>query len=139
MTLDDLHGWGISVLALNGQSFDLSTASGKLMGTIIAGMAEFERDLIKERVKAGLARAKATIDKDGYFITKTGKKRKKLGRKSGYGPSDKRVNKVLELAEEDLSYRLIGRNLGLSKNTVMGIIKGGSIGPAQMRPHQPPG
>ena len=139
MTLDDLHGWGISVLALNGQSFDLSTASGKLMGTIIAGMAEFERDLIKERVKAGLARAKATIDKDGYFITKTGKKRKKLGRKSGYGPSDKRVNKVLELAEEGLSYRLIGRNLGLSKNTVMGIIKGGSIGPAQMRPHQPPG
>jgi DNA invertase Pin-like site-specific DNA recombinase len=31
-------------------SFDLSTASGKLMRTIMAGLAEFERDLIHERV-----------------------------------------------------------------------------------------
>ena len=49
-TLDDLHGWKVSVLAQTGFSFDLSTASGKLMRTIIAGLAEFERDLIRERV-----------------------------------------------------------------------------------------
>ena len=40
----------VSVLAQTGLSFDLSTASGKLMRTMMAGLAEFERDLIRERV-----------------------------------------------------------------------------------------
>jgi resolvase-like protein len=52
-TLDDLHSWKVSVLAQTGLSFDLSTASGKLMRTIMAGLAEFERDLIRDRVKSG--------------------------------------------------------------------------------------
>jgi len=47
-TLDDLHSWKVSVLAQTGLSFDLSTASGKLMRTIMAGLTEFERDLIRE-------------------------------------------------------------------------------------------
>ena len=50
-TLDDVHSWKVSVLAQTGLSFDLSTASGKLMGTIMAGLAEF--------VVSGLAAAKA--------------------------------------------------------------------------------
>ena len=59
-TLDDLHGWKVSILAQTGLSFDLSTASGKQMRTIMAGLAEFfERDLIRERVKSGLASARA--------------------------------------------------------------------------------
>ena len=58
-TLDDLHSWKVSVLAQTGLTFDLSTSSGKLMRTIMAGLAEFERDLIRERVKSGLAAAKA--------------------------------------------------------------------------------
>jgi hypothetical protein len=77
----------------------------------------------RERVKSGLARVKATIDKNGYFITKSGKERKKLGRKAGYRPSDKHTKKVLEPAKDGPSYRLIGRNLGLSKNTVMQIVQ----------------
>ena len=108
-TLDDLHSWKVSVLAQTGLSFDLSTASGKLMRTIMAGLAEFERDLIRERVKSGLAAAKAR----GVV----------LGRQEGQRPSDKKAKKVLKLHEDGLSYRLIGRNVGLSKNTVMGIIR----------------
>lgn len=108
-TLDDLHSWKVSVLAQTGLSFDLSTASGKLMRTIMAGLAEFERDLIRERVKSGLAAAKAR----GVA----------LGRQIGQRPSDKKAKKVLQLHEEGLSYRLIGRNVGLSKNTVMEIIR----------------
>ena len=108
-TLDDLHSWKVSVLAQTGLSFDLSTASGKLMRTIMAGLAEFERDLIRERVKSGLAAAKAR----GVV----------LGRQEGQRPSDKKAKKVLELHGEGLSYRLIGRNVGLSKNTVMDIVR----------------
>jgi putative DNA-invertase from lambdoid prophage Rac len=108
-TLDDLHGWKVSILAQTGLSFDLSTASGKLMRTIMAGLAEFERDLIRERVKSGLASARS--------------RGVKLGRQVGQRPSDKKAKKVLALHEEGLSYRLIGRNVGLSKNTVMDIVK----------------
>jgi putative DNA-invertase from lambdoid prophage Rac len=108
-TLDDLHGWKVSVLAQTGLSFDLSTASGKLMRTIMAGLAEFERDLIRERVKSGLAAARAR----GVV----------LGRQEGQRPSDKKAKRVLSMHKEGLSYRLIGRNLGLSKNTVMEIVR----------------
>jgi putative DNA-invertase from lambdoid prophage Rac len=108
-TLDDLHSWKVSVLAQTGLSFDLSTSSGKLMRTIMAGLAQFERDLIRERVKSGLAAAKSR----GVA----------LGRQVGQRPSDKKAKKVLQLHSEGLSYRLIGRNVGLSKNTVMDIVR----------------
>ena len=55
----DVHGWKVSVLAQTGFSFDLSTSSGKLMRTIMAGLAEFERDPIRGRAKSGLAAARA--------------------------------------------------------------------------------
>jgi DNA invertase Pin-like site-specific DNA recombinase len=42
-------------------SFDLSTARGKLMRTIHADLAEFERDLIREWVKSGLAGESAAL------------------------------------------------------------------------------
>jgi putative DNA-invertase from lambdoid prophage Rac len=108
-TLDDLHGWKVSVLAQNGLSFDLSTSTGKLMWTIMAGLAEFERDLIRDRVKSGLAAARA--------------RGVKLGRQHGQRPSDKKAKRVLAMHKEGLSYRLIGRNVGLSKNTVMEIVR----------------
>ena len=108
-TLDDLHGWKVSVLAQTGLSYDLGTASCKLMRAIMAGLADFERDLIRERVKSGLQAAKAR----GVV----------LGRKEGQRPSDKKANKVLDLHRDGLSYRLIGRNVGLSKNTVMEIVR----------------
>ena len=108
-TLDNLHSWKVSVLAQTGLTFDLSTASGKLMRTIMAGLAEFERDLIRERVKSGLAGAKA--------------RGVKLGRQQGQRPSDKKAKRVLGLHDDGLSYRLIARNVGLSKNTVMEIVR----------------
>jgi len=60
-------------------------------------------------VKSGLASARA--------------RGVKLGRQLGHRPSDEKAKKVLFLHKEGLSYRLIGRNLGLSKNTVMEIVK----------------
>src|SRR5215471_6874570 len=87
-TLDDLHSWKVSVLAQTGLSFDLNTASGKLMRTIMAGLAEFERDLIREQVKSGLAAALA--------------RGVRLGRQHGQRPSDKKAKKVVGLHAEIL-------------------------------------
>ena len=45
-----------------------------------------------------------------------------LGRQVGQRPSDKKAKKVRAM-RDGLSYRLIGRNVGLSKNTVMEIVR----------------
>jgi DNA invertase Pin-like site-specific DNA recombinase len=111
-TLDDIHSWRVSVLAQTGLSFDLSTVSAKLMRTIMAGLSEFELDLIREWVKSGLAAARAR----GIA----------LGRQIGQRPSDKKARRVLGMHADGLSYRLIARNVGLSKNTVMTIVKRGA-------------
>jgi len=56
--LADLESLGVSFVSLK-DNLDLSTPSGRLMFQIIGAMAEFERSLIQERVKAGLRNARA--------------------------------------------------------------------------------
>lgn len=58
MTLADLESLGIAFVSLR-DGFDLSTPSGRLMFQIIGAMGEFERNLIRERVKAGMAHARS--------------------------------------------------------------------------------
>ncbi|WP_343529088.1 recombinase family protein [Sphingomonas sp.] len=53
------RGIGLKVLAGEGASIDTATANGRLVFAIFAGLAEFERELIVERTKAGLAAARA--------------------------------------------------------------------------------
>jgi DNA invertase Pin-like site-specific DNA recombinase len=59
--VDDLHkrGVGFKVLAGAGAAIDTTTPAGKLVFGIFAALAEFERDLIVERTRAGIAAAKA--------------------------------------------------------------------------------
>ena len=54
--LDDLHSNGVD-LYLHQQAIDTTTPSGKAMFQMTGVFAEFERAMIRERVKAGLARA----------------------------------------------------------------------------------
>ncbi len=115
-TLKQLETWRVSVIAMNGLAFDLATPHGRMLATIIAGIAEFERELIQERVRSGLAAAKA--------------RGKRLGRQPGQRPkSDRLAPKVLALVAKGRSYRLIGRELGLSKNTVAEIVKRARLRP----------
>ena len=115
-TLKQLETWRVSVIAMNGLAFDLATPHGRMLATIIAGIEEFERELIQERVRSGLAAAKA--------------RGKRLGRQPGQRPkSDRLAPKVLALVAKGRSYRLIGRELGLSKNTVAEIVKRARLRP----------
>lgn len=50
---------GLEVLAGEGASINTTTANGRLVFTIFAGLTEFERELIVERTKIGLAAARA--------------------------------------------------------------------------------
>jgi DNA invertase Pin-like site-specific DNA recombinase len=97
-TLDLLH----TLREMNGLAFDLSTPHGRMMATIIAGIAEFERELIQDRIRSGIAAAKA--------------RGKRPGRPPGQRPkSDRLAPKVLALVAAGRSYRLISRELGSAK------------------------
>ncbi|WP_375263765.1 recombinase family protein [Palleronia sp.] len=108
-TLDQLASWNVSLIAESGIDLDLRSAGGKMMVTLLAGFAEFERDLTSERIRSGLARAKNSG--------------KTLGRPRGINPSDKYANDVLAAVAAGKSYRWIARDLQISKNTVMAIVK----------------
>ena len=59
------RGIGLRVLTGQGAAIDTTTPAGKLVFGIFASLAEFERDLISERTRAGLASARARGRKGG--------------------------------------------------------------------------
>ena len=109
-SLRELERWGVSVIAMSGLTFDLGSPHGRMMATLLSGIAEFERDLISERVRSGLAAAKA--------------RGKRLGRRPGHRPkSDGLAPRVLASVADGRSYRWIARDVGIGKNTVAEIVK----------------
>jgi putative DNA-invertase from lambdoid prophage Rac len=109
-TLHDLQSWNVSLIAQTGLQFDLQTPQGKLVASLIAALAEFERDLLRERVRSGMAAAKA---RGRIFGRRPGQRVK----------SDRLAPKVLTMVGEGVSYRTIGKQLNLNKNTVNAIVK----------------
>lgn len=56
--IEQLEGWKASLICVD-QPIETQSAAGRLMITILGAMAEFERELIRERVRDGMERAKA--------------------------------------------------------------------------------
>jgi len=109
-TLQELHSWHVSLIAQTGLQFDLNTPQGRLIAHLMASLAEFERDLVRERVRSGVAAAKAR----GH----------KFGRQPGQRvKADKFEPKVLQMVESGYSYRKIAEKFNLSKTTVSDIVK----------------
>jgi len=67
-------------LYIHTQSVDTTTPAGRAMFQMLGIFSEFEREMIVARVNAGLTRTKDAIARDGYFTSKAGKKRQRLGR-----------------------------------------------------------
>ena len=103
MTLEELATYGVSLIAQTGMQFDLSTPHGKLIAQILSSMAEFERELIRERVRSGLAHARA--------------KGKIFGRPTGGKIADS-CDRINQLRLEGMSVRSIAREVGLSKSAI---------------------
>jgi putative DNA-invertase from lambdoid prophage Rac len=105
-TIEDLAARQVAIRALNGPDLDISTAQGKLMLNLLAAISEFERDLLQERIKSGIAHARSKGTKSG----------KAIGR-----PAFDRTERVERLLVEGKSVRAIASELGISKTTVMKI------------------
>jgi len=97
--LADLDSYGVAFVSLR-DNLDLSTPSGRLMFQIIGAMAEFERSLIQERVRAGLRNAKL--------------KGKKLGRPSLILDA----GRIARLRTAGASIREISAQLEVSPSTI---------------------
>jgi len=83
MMLDELQSLGVAFVALHEQ-IDCTTATGQLMLHLLGAFAEFERALIRERVKAGLAHARAKGQRLGRPRLKIDPARLKSLRNNGH-------------------------------------------------------
>src|SRR5271168_5634980 len=96
--LADLCAYNVAFISFR-DNLDLSTPSGRLMFQIIGAMAEFERSLIQERVKAGLRNARAE------------------GKKFGRPRAQVDADRVASLRRDGLSWSQVCRNLNVSKGS----------------------
>jgi putative DNA-invertase from lambdoid prophage Rac len=100
-TLEELRGLGVQFVSYT-ENLDFSTPAGRAMANLIGVFAEFERDLIRERVKAGIQNAKT--------------KGIRVGRRPLI--DEKLLRTVRDRRDKGMSIRGISRELGLSKSLV---------------------
>jgi putative DNA-invertase from lambdoid prophage Rac len=99
-TLQELNELGLGFVSLS-KALDLSTASGRALAGMLAVFAEFERDILRDRVKAGIAQARQE------------------GRSHGRPPTVQRyAAKVRALHKAGASKSDIARRLSISRTSV---------------------
>ena len=97
----DQRGVGLIMLSMGGQRIDTRAPTGKLLVTMLAAIAEFERGLLLERQREGVAKARA----DGKY-----KGRKPTARA--------RAAEVVKLADQGIQRAEIARRVGIGVASV---------------------
>jgi len=93
----------LRILAIN---LDTETATGKLMISILGSVAEFERDIMLERQREGIAKAKAA------------------GKYKGRAPTAlQKADQVMELISQGWKQAEVAEELGVSRSSVQRIVK----------------
>lgn len=100
-SLNELRDLGVVFVSLT-ESLDFSTPSGRAMAGMLSIFAEFEREIIRERVKAGIANARALGKPHGRPRTAAGKS-----------------DEIRKLKAEGLNHSQIARKLKISRGSVI--------------------
>lgn len=105
-TVNDLEARGIALKSLT-EAIDTSTAGGRLVFHVFGAIAEFERAIIRERSKAGVAAAKAR------------------GRNGGRPPklAGERAEHAANLLAAGTSVSAVARSMGVSRSTVLRAVR----------------
>jgi putative DNA-invertase from lambdoid prophage Rac len=99
-TLQELMALGVGFVSLS-EALDMTTPSGRALAGMLAVFAEFERDILRDRVRAGIAQAR------------------KEGRPHGRPPTVARLApQVRSLAKNGISKRAIAKRLKISRTSV---------------------
>jgi DNA invertase Pin-like site-specific DNA recombinase len=98
-SLEDFGALGIDFVSYT-EGVDTTTPSGRLLFHMVGAVAQFERDLIAERVRAGIAHAKA------------------IGKRIGRPPAEIDVSQVRSLRDRALSLRKIAKVLNVPVSRV---------------------
>ena len=96
---------GLRVLSMGGAELDTSVSTGRLMLTMLGAVAEFERSLMLERQREGIAAAKAS------------------GKYKGRAPTvQKQAAEMLELRRQGVGPADIARRLGVARSSVYRVL-----------------
>lgn len=112
--LAQLQQFGVAFVSCRDAGLDTTTPMGKMITTIIAAFGELERDIIRERVRAGVAQAKAR------------------GRRCGRPRKDMTEDQVAaarKMQAEGWGVRRIGAALGLKRSVVHRHLRTASVNP----------
>jgi DNA invertase Pin-like site-specific DNA recombinase len=98
-SLQEFRALGIDFISFT-EGIDTTTPTGELLFNIVGAVAQFERDLIAERVRAGIAHARA------------------LGKRIGRPPASVDLAEVVTLRRQGLSLRSVAKTLGIPVSPV---------------------
>jgi DNA invertase Pin-like site-specific DNA recombinase len=110
--LHEFKGLGVGFVSFS-EGIDLGTPLGEAMFTMVAAISQLERDILRERIQAGIRRAKAE------------------GKKLGRPPAEVPREEILRLRRQGLSVRQVALTLGISKTAVGRVTK-------DLSPPEPP-
>ena len=102
--LYEFRNLGIDFISYQ-ENIDTSSPLGEAIFTIISAMATLERDIIAERVRGGLRKAKAN------------------GKRLGRPKSEVDINKIFDYRKQNLTIRQIANKLDLSSSVVCRTLK----------------
>jgi DNA invertase Pin-like site-specific DNA recombinase len=122
-TLQELEHHGVGFASLTQPELDTSSATGRLVFTILAAVGEMERELIRDRVREGMRHAASKGVRIG---------RPPVTSRPGFASRFERVK--LELARGATSRRQAARRLGIGTATLARL-----LGPSSSAPTGPPG
>jgi DNA invertase Pin-like site-specific DNA recombinase len=107
-TLQELSSLKVGFVSLT-EALDLTTPSGRALAGMLAVFAEFERDILRDRVKAGIAQARQEGKPHGRPIS-----------------AALHVEKIQELFGRGVSKREIAKQLGISRTSVRRLLTSGT-------------
>ena len=110
--LEEFRALGVDFISLT-EGIDTTTPTGQLLFSILGAVAQFERDLIAERVRAGIAQAR------------------RMGKRIGRPRVLVNAEPILRLRNENLSLRKIARTLDIPVSRVRRALERSTVGPSR--------